>query len=348
VAIQFKVRNNKQIVVPVRFARAVSGGTVTDAPDVDDRGFAMGTRPGTWGSTDARGAMCSIAQGDTARFKVVRTDIDDSAPLFVVSTNTSVLTIAGSASLSADGVFSVQATTDEKRDPVKIQVCLGSETGPVLGEMEPHIFLMRQVRVRAHLMTVSGAATVRTAASLVPLFRDVNKIWRNAGIEFLYDPTQTLSDPFHTATPGKVNDPDFSALMQVNVDPNAVNIYFIQTSDDFTGGTIDHDNPRPVGFGIALVDIGNAHDLAHELGHYLDSDIHAGENATSTHFRDDVWVERRLIYEFDPLDSGQATYRHNVTYGNLAPGNMISVKNFRLDPSDGELDRNRRRALNPN
>jgi hypothetical protein len=348
VAIQVKVRNNKQIVVPVRFARAVTGGTVTDAPDVDDRGFAMGKRPSTWGSTDARGAMCTIAQGDTVRFKVVCADIDDSAPLFAVSTNTSVLTIVGSAGPLVGGVFSVRATVDEVRDPVKIQICLGSETGPVLGEMEPHIFQMRQVRVRSHLVTVSGTATVRTAASLVPLFRDVNKIWRNAGIEFLYDPAQTLSDPFPTATPGKVNDADFSALMQVNIDPDAVNIYFIHDSDDFTGGTLDHDNARPVGFGIAMVDIANAHDLAHELGHYLDSDIHAGENASSTHFRDDVWVERRLLYEFDPLDSGQATYRHNVTYGNLVPGNMISVKSFDLDPSDGEVNRNRRRALGPN
>jgi hypothetical protein len=348
VAIQLKVRNNKQIIVPVRFARAVTGGTVTDAPDVDDRGFVMGTRPSSWGSTDARGAMCSIAQGDTVRFKVVRADIEDSAPLFVVSTNTSVLTIAGSAGPLVDGVFSVRATADEVRDPVKIQVCLGSETGPVLGEMEPHIFQMHQVRVRAHLMTVSGVATVRTAASLVPLFRDVNKIWRNVGIQFLYDQTQALSDSFHAASPGKVNDPDFNPLIQVNIDPNAVNIYFIPTSDDFTGGTLDHDHPRPDGFGIAVVDIANANDLAHELGHYLDSDIHAGENASSHHFRDDVWVERRLIYEFGPLDSAQATYRHNVTYGNLVRGAMISVKNFALDPSDGEVDRNRRRSLNPN
>jgi len=43
-SVRVKVRNNRQIIVPLRFGRAVMGDPVVDAPDVDDRGFAMGNR----------------------------------------------------------------------------------------------------------------------------------------------------------------------------------------------------------------------------------------------------------------------------------------------------------------
>jgi hypothetical protein len=347
-AIQLKVRNNKQIVVPLRFARAQSGAVVADAPDVDDRGFAMGTRPGTWGSTDARGAMVSITQGDTVRIKVVRSDIDDAAPLYAVSSNTSVLTIAGpSGPLGSDGVFSVRAAVDAPDDPVKIQICLGSEKGPVLGELEPHIFQLRQVRVRAHLVTISGVPTARTAATLQPLFREANKIWRAAGIEFLYDSTATLTETISLSVPGQTSSAaEFCQVLQLTPDPAAINIYFNATSTVCRGGTINRTNPRPTGFGIILTDQADGNDLAHELGHFLgDYGIHAGDNAASKHFRDDVWAERRLMYPFNPLGGVLATYRHDVTYGNLKRGSLISVKDFSLDPSDGEVARNRRTAL---
>src|SRR4051794_4429783 len=96
-AIRLKVRKQKQIVVPVRFIRAASGPTVADSPDVDGRGFNMGTRPGTWGSTDTRGAMVSIQEGDTVRVAVLCEDIDANVPLFVTSTDPSIAAIAGSA-----------------------------------------------------------------------------------------------------------------------------------------------------------------------------------------------------------------------------------------------------------
>src|SRR5262245_18261265 len=147
-AVRVKVRNNRQIIVPIRFARAVTGAVVIDAPDVDDRGFAMGNRPGTWGSTNARGAMVTMTEGDTVRIKVLREDIDDSAPLFVTSSDNGAATISGSAGpLGADGVFSITGVVDAIRRDVKIQVHLGAANGPVLGELEPHIFQIHRVRV---------------------------------------------------------------------------------------------------------------------------------------------------------------------------------------------------------
>jgi len=364
--IKVKVRNNKQIIVPIRFTRAVTGATVADAPDVDDRGFDMGTdssgastRPGTWGSTNARGAMTSMTAGDTVKFKVSREDIDDDAKLFITSSDTDVVVTSPSGALGADGVFSIKGLVDVISVPVKIQVHLGAADGPVLGEMEPHIFQLRQLRAVAHLVTINGAVTARTTNdnTLVQLFSDVNLIWRACGIVWLYNAGETRNDSVNGfATPGQITthlktDPptiaEFSTVINLNPDPNAVNVYFVQKANEFTGLTFDHDAPRPTGFGVALIDIGNAHELAHELGHFLDLDIHAGEDTEGHHARDDVVSERRMMFDFSPLDSTQPAYRHDVGYGDLVPGNMIDVKDISGDQSDGAVARTRRRSLNP-
>jgi hypothetical protein len=357
-SVKVKVRNNRQIIVPLRFGRAVTGDSVADAPDVDDRGFAMGNRPGTWGSTNARGAMVGITAGDTVRIKVRREDIDGTAKLFVTSSDTNVVTVTAPAGeLAVDGIFSIKGLIDVISVPVKIQVHLGSTTGPVLAEMEPHIFQLRQLRVVAHLVTINGTAPARTADSLVQLFQDVNVIWRAAGIEFLFNTAETLNDSINGfATAGTVttnlsaNPPtfgEFSRVINLTPDRNAVNVYFVQAANEFTGLTLDHDSARPSGFGVALIDIGNAHDLAHELGHFLDLDIHAGEDREGHHARDDVVSERRMMFDFDPLASAQPAYRHDVGYGDLVPGNLIDLKDFTADASDGALARSRRRSLNP-
>jgi hypothetical protein len=369
-AVNVKVRNNRQIIVPVRFGRAVTGPPVVDAPDLDDRGFSMGVRPSKWGSTDARGAMVSITSGDTVRLKVIREDLDSPAPLivpplFVTSTDTTVITVQGSAGpLAADGIFSIRAVVDEQSEPVKIQVRLGSAEGPVLGEMEPHVFQLRQIRVRAHLVTINNSPTARTAASLVALFQSVNVIWRAAGIEFLYDQAETRNENvINFLTAGQVTTQlratpptfaEFSTVLNLNPDNNAINCYFVQNANEFTGLTFDHDTPRPTGYGVVLIDRGNAHELAHELAHFLDEDLHSGENASRRHIRDDIWSERRLTYDFSPLGTNfvvgtvninQPPHRNDVGYGNLVPGELIAVKNFTADPTDGSLDRNRRRVL---
>jgi hypothetical protein len=375
-AVKVKVRLQKQIIVPIRFGRAESGGTVIDAPDVDDRGFAMGNRPGTWGRTDARGAMVAITVGDTVRVKVLREDLDDdtTAQLFVTSTHPATAAVVGGAGpLPATGIFQLQGVADTS-DPVKIQVHIGAEDGPVLGELEPHIFQLRQVRVRAHLVSINGTGTARTAASLVTLFRDVNRAWRAAGIEFLYNQAETRNGTINTFTTAGTVTTNFAPpppaapvtgeFMQVlglhsppgdpGPDPNAVNVYFVQTVADpidWTGGTLDNDN-RPGDIGVVLRDRGNAHELAHELGHFLNLDTHAGENNAGAHFRDDIWSERRMMFDFNPLDNGQPGYRHDVGYGNLVPGNLVDVKTFgdirdASGPADGSVARSRRRALNP-
>jgi len=199
--VRIAVRNNRQIVCPVRFVRAVTGDVQDDAPDPDDRGFAMGTRPGTWNESLARGAMVGITTGQEVRLKVLREDIDDQAELYVTSSRPDIVSVtapAGGGPLPGDGVFRIQAHRDIRRDelggrPVAIQVRLGAADGPVLGELEPHVFNQRQIRLTFHFVTIYGTATNRLAATAAdraanidPLVSGANRIWRPGGIWFTY------------------------------------------------------------------------------------------------------------------------------------------------------------------
>src|ERR1043166_7871767 len=116
-----RVHNDKQIIVPVRFAPVIPVVSDEEKPavrnsELDDRGFAMGNRPGTWAHTNARGAMMSIVEGDTVKVKVLREDIDDSATLFITSTRPEVVAVVGDAGqpqpLGADGIFQIKGVKD--------------------------------------------------------------------------------------------------------------------------------------------------------------------------------------------------------------------------------------------
>src|SRR4029453_17916462 len=205
-------------------------------------------------------------------------------------------------------------------------------------------------------------APAAPAGSLTPVFNLPNDIWRAAGIEFTFREGETRG------TPGQPGDPEahvgFAVAGQVgpdsnppaptdesarvttrNPDRNAINCYFVRTAANFRGLTSDRDFPANLGHGVILVDVADANDLAHELGHFLDLDTHTGDDVANNHIRDDVVTERHLMYNFNPF--GTATtpaHRLNVTYGANVRGALIAVKDFAFDPTDGSVTRSRRRA----
>lgn len=377
-AINVRVRHDRQIICPLRFNRAVTGAPVLDAPEVDDRAFVMGPRPPTWGQTQIRGSMVGITEGDTVRVKVLREDIDDTAPLFATSTDTQVVRViapAGGGPIPADGVFSILGVKDFANRPVAVQVRLGAVDGPILGEIEPHIFQLRKLRIRVHLVSINGVATARTEASVRALFPTVNAIWRPCGLEFeLFDFVTTPVNGFAVAgqvtTNLNVTPPavptwnEFSRLINTNFSTTRINIYCVPTANEFRGLTFDRDAVRPApgvvptfeGFGIALVDAADANDFAHELGHFLDLDDHVDDLGANT-FRFDIWARRCLMFRFNPYGDvtvvttnhpvAEPAFRNDVGYGTSLRGALISVKDRVGDTRDGELARSRRRSLNP-
>lgn len=372
-AVQVKVRHDRQIICPVRFARAVGGAPVIDAPDVDDRGFAMGNRAGSWGQSRARGAMVGITEGDTVRVKVLREDIDSTTPLFATSTDPACAEVAepaGGGPIPADGVFKIKGVKDFKNRAVSIQVRLGSAEGPVLGEIEPHVFQLRTLRVRVHLVSINGVSTARDQANVTAVFQEVNAIWRPAGIEFRLDEfVRTNVNGFAVAgqvttntngTPPSWN--EFSRLINTNFSRTKINIYcIVQNNGEWIGLTFDNDVARPAagvaatteGYGIAVEDAATPNTFAHELGHYLDLDDHANADAAGAVVRRDIWVRRCMMST--PRTWGDLTaatppepgHRNDIGYGAGLRGALITLKNFPADPRDDEVNRTRRRSLNP-
>jgi hypothetical protein len=360
-AVSIQVRSARQIIVPIRFERAVTGPTAIDAPDVDERGFAMGTRPATWGATQGRGAMVGITLDDTVRIRVRREDIDADAPLFVTSTDAAVVEVTapvGGGPLPADGVFQIRGVKDVRNRPVLIQVRLGAAGGPVLGELEPHVFQLHQLRVRVHLVTINGVATTRSADSMVAVFEQINAIWRPCGIEFVYNRFLTRPETINglavagqmttnlSGAPPEWN--EFSQIINLHPDPNRINIYCVHDANEVFGLTFDNTNARPNGYGIVIADNSVPNSNAHELCHYLDNPHHAQENAAGAGARGDIWARRRLMWSPNPWNPEALAHRNDVGYGNVTRGALITVKNIApADPYDGELIRARRRSLNP-
>jgi hypothetical protein len=366
--INVRVRNNKQIIVPLRFTRAVTGNPVADAPDVDDRGFAMGNRPGTWGQSPARGAMVSIQQGDEIRVRLVREDIDAGVPLFVTSTDTGVVEVtqpAGGGPVPADGIFRIRGVIDVANRPVAIQVHLGAADGPVIADLEPHVFQERTpLRLLVHFVTIDGVATARTEAGFRTLVTTVNAIWRPAGIQFRNQPRYANEPRFQNetlvsgppgqvyATPGQMttnlgggNWAEFSAIINTRPSNSRINVYCVRTANEVAGLTYDNDIARPNGYGIVLADNASAYDFAHELGHFLDLDNHADEDNAGTSVRSDMWSIRRLMYSDWP--PATPAHRNDVGYGGGQYGALISVKELPSEQNDNEVHRARRRARNP-
>jgi len=351
---------HSQIIVPIRFMRACTGPPQKDCPDVDARGFEMGTRPGTWGATDTRGAMVSVTEGDIIKLKVSREDIDESAPLYITSTDekyAQVISPNKNDPLAPDGIFEIKGLKDSKNKPVKIQVHLGAPDGPVIGELEPHIFQLRKLRVKVHLVSINGVSTNRTAASMVKMFEDVNKIWRPCGIEFVYREEETQNETINgLAVAGQMTTNlhatpptwgEFSRIINLRPAANRINIYCVKQSNEIIGLAYDKDVARPNGYGIVIVDDADDNDLAHELGHFLDIDDHTDVDASGAHVRRDIWALRCLMYSYNPYGNQNPSYRDTVGYGANRRGALITVKDLAADVRDGELARARRRALDP-
>jgi hypothetical protein len=330
--------------------------------------------------------MVGITVGDTVKVKLLREDIDNSAPLYITNDKPSLVKVVSpgpETALGSDGVLQLKGVKDVRDDTAIIQVHLGSSEGPIIGELEPHTFNLVKVNVCVHRVTLNGAnhgipaMTGRTDADIDALFETVNAVWRPCGIEFVIKERRTPTFRL-TSTTTAITGPrqgcvviDNSAnwavqhdeLMGKNPRRHMVNVYFVQriwdVSDPAGGTTLGIGTTMTAGYGnygVTLPDGATNNDLTHELGHVLNLDFHGGgqvghadDNATTEHFRRDIWTRRRLMHSYnpDPPQAGEPAYRGNVGYGASARGCLIAVKGLPNDDTDGELAEARRRAKGP-
>lgn len=192
--IKFTITDEHQIIVPLAFRRGTDDEVPeSDAPELDDRGFLRGQAQSGLGASDARGPMVGLMENFPVRLRIEREDIDPNADIYVTATDPLKIEIvepAGGGPIQADDVFKIRGK-DAKGAAGKIQARLGSADGPVLGELEPHIFNRLKVPLQLHLVTINSASGNGTepVAPLDKMVKRIRAIWWPCGIELVYDTT---------------------------------------------------------------------------------------------------------------------------------------------------------------
>lgn len=352
------------VLTPLRFTRAVSGRPRLDAPDLDDRGWEMPRPPG-WVETEARGAMLGIMVGDTVRVRVEREDLPAGAALYVSvsgggAPQVRIAEPEGGGVLPPDGVFRVEALEDNDTAQ-KIEVRVGGPEGPILGELEPHVFAARTLRVAPHVCTIGGGAT--PAVDVGRWFSEAGSILRPAGIRLRVDAATNQAYPgFGVADVPRWDAGEMSTLVSQGYVANRCNIYFVRYMDRFLGIGVNRDNMALANFPNPAIVLGvdgtwdsgsvvgsraaatrhqtMANDIAHEIGHFLTLN-HAGErNAPGF---PDPYHRRNLMHPMNPTNE-----QDDVGYGDWMRGSLVTLKRFASEPNDGQVARMRDRLREPN
>ncbi|MBN2492232.1 MAG: hypothetical protein JXQ29_15405 [Planctomycetes bacterium] len=371
--IEFHAKDLQQIVVPIRFTRAITGFSRRSAPEVDDRGFAMGTRPPGWSSTTAYGPMVGLMVNSEMRIKVEREDIDAEAPLYVTCTEPSVLRIVAPTDggpLPDDGVLTVRGLT-ARGSPGRIEVRLGSTIGPILGRLEPHVFGAYRIPVQAHRVRCDTATAtgIRPNLPVERILRRVRAIWWPCGIHVVYDAASRPvidTDVVRVATLNQVNLGSGAEVASVfglqrarlglpaGTNDQAVNWYIIPrfTNANTVGLGRSRVRANSVGTDTGVITTADgvtndteiervARTLAHEIGHFLRLP-HVQQRNADNPVRD-TFGRRQLMYPISWLENavggaGLLTVprTNNVGYGHTVRGCLITMKNHAHHSTDGE------------
>ncbi len=307
-------------IVLARFFRAVSGDPVNDAPDVDERGYAA----------PYRGPIVAVAAGRTVRVALARINLEDATPLFVQSSDTSVVTVADPAAgrlpaahRAEISITGVDGGTDHRE--AKVELHIGTPSGPLIHTLHVLVLKPLVVRMTPHQVTIASATTAGTTpvADVAAIMAKVADIWVHAGVTITVLPIQAHTVVLHTANvlndhplPGEVGTIVANQWPggATNWIPATINAYFVNQIG--TGNTLGYGFsrqsfsrfglPNP---GIILGDrtasttrsglIHYANDLAHEVGHFFTL-WHAGGKEPPNE-REDTWSRRMLMHNFNGM-----------------------------------------------
>ncbi len=177
-------------IVPLKFARAVTGFADIDAPDIDDRCFAI---PQDF--CDAHGPVVGITQTKTIRVKVIRDRIEPTTQIFPTVDSDAIAALQHPAPGSAlnpndadgrigDCIYLTGTATGSSPQATKVKLHFGSVDGPVLAELAVQVYPEIVIRVAAHAVTINGTASSMTLANVQNVFRRINRIYAPAGVRF--------------------------------------------------------------------------------------------------------------------------------------------------------------------
>jgi hypothetical protein len=361
--IQFTVTDEHQIIVPLAFKRGRHDDVPhQDAPELDDRGFRRGRDQSGLSATDARGPMVGLMADSTVRIGIAREDIDDSAPIFITATDSDKIEIVapdGGGPLPADGVFQVKGRT-ARGAPGKIQARLGSATGPVLAELEPHIFGRLRVPIQPHLVTVNSSSATGTEPNipLDAMLRRIRAIWWPCGIDIVHDAaarpvahdTIQLTRVDLCEPPGADNWAEFKRVLGLQrsrlslpagTNDPAINWYVVRDFRQTTPGRVwwGWGVSRPTATSIGSPDTGivtataplaNARGdemvakmIAHEIGHFFT--LQHAQNRNYDNPALDTYARRMLMYpnvDISPFATPPGTLGNGLRVNDVGYGSQ--------------------------
>lgn len=367
-------------VVPIRFARAVDTFSDDGAPDLDDHGFTIPAR-----FCSAKGPVVGLigpagldTRGPAVRIQVIRDRLENSTDLFATIDDASVAEIVFPAAGSALNATAVPATaTTPERPPdcvfvraasnaeneTKLKIRFGSTSGPVMAEMAVRVYPRLTITVQAHLVTINGVAPATSGADITRMFRDVGKVYAQAGVEFLLNGALLTETVTGFARAGTVTltavadarNRELQTVLRQNPTPGLLNAYFFRHYFDTTNGQQDrvlgiafssdlaNANPPSGNFpgcqaGITVRDttdpVEAAHTVAHEIGHVLRLIHYGGVNSPG---RGDIWANRCLMHPVVGISASppSSVVRQIVGYGDLADGTPCTGQLLTTKPRDG-------------
>jgi Metallo-peptidase family M12B Reprolysin-like len=330
-------------IVPVRFARAVTGFADKDAPDIDDRGFVLPSRFGL-----SHGPVVGITHDKTIRVKIVRDRLESTSQIFPTIDDASIATIENPASGGAlnpndagdivgDCIYLKGVSTTEQETKVKLH--FGAADGPVLAELAVRVFPELIVRVAVHAVSINGTASTTTLANAQSIFRRINRIYAQTGVRFRIPTTLLQETVTGFARAGSITlsnvadqqNVELQTVLRQNSVAGALNAYFFghyfDTANTAGGpaGTLDQvlgiafsrtdaqANPAvaATGFpgcqaGITFRDSNDIQESAHTAAHEIGHALqleHYANGQAPSGIRHDIWAHRDLMHNFINLAS---------------------------------------------
>jgi hypothetical protein len=310
-------------IVLIQARRALdSANPDTTHPDVDDRGYA----------TPEFGPVTSVTKDKTVTVRLRRKKLDDSAPLTIVSSDSTICSIADPASGNLPNttdmdiqITGVDGGTD-KREAI-LQVQAGRI---IIFQLRVWVYKSIDVDVTPHAVTINGGGGTGGApvANIAAVMAFVQAIWGHYGINVIVHPTRNNTVNFATANGVDMSPLDASGevatLLNTDHQTNTINAFFVRQilKAGASTGTLG------LGFGkffatqfhmpktgVILADGGRSaadivhwgNDLAHEIGHFFDlqhiengqTDIGAPTHADTS--LEDSWSRRMLMHNWNHM-----------------------------------------------